>query len=60
MSNNQVKKETLDEYDKQKLIEARCIINAVFEYNYKPSGVLSNKLNTLLNKIDKILDTHTK
>ena len=45
----------LDEYDKEKLRNARNIINEVAEYNYVPSSSLSKRLDTILNKIDKLL-----
>ena len=48
----------LDRYDALKLIEAQKIINKVAEYNYtSESNKLYKKLNTISNKIDKILET---
>lgn len=48
----------LDRYDALKLIKAKKIINEVAVYNYtSESNKLYKKLNTISNKIDKILET---
>ena len=48
----------LDRYDTLKLIEARKIINAIRDYNNScSSSPLYKKLNTIVKKIDSILDT---
>lgn len=47
----------LDRYDALKLIEARKIINGIREYNNIISSSLYKKLNTVVGKIDSILDT---
>ena len=47
----------LDRYDTLKLIEARKIINAIRDYNNICSSPLYKKLNTIVKKIDSILDT---
>lgn len=47
----------LDRYDTLKLIEARKIINAIRDYNSSCSSPLYKKLNTIVKKIDSILDT---
>ena len=46
----------IDEYDTFKLKEARQLICEVYEYNYMPSSSLSKKLETILKKIDRIID----
>ena len=45
----------LDEYDKDKLRNARKLIEEIADYNYVPSSPVSKKLDTILNKIDKLL-----
>ncbi len=47
----------LDRYDALKVIEAKKILSGVHDYNYTESSSLSKKLNTVLNKLEKILDT---
>lgn len=47
----------LDRYDTLKLIEARKIINAIRDYNNICSSPLYKKLDTIVKKIDSILDT---
>ena len=48
----------LDRYDALKLEEARCIIAGVRDYNYTcESDSLVKKLNTIVKKIQNILDT---
>ena len=46
----------LDKYDTDKLKEARKLIYKVYEYNFKPSDSLSKKLETILKKIDNIIE----
>lgn len=46
----------LDRYDTNKLKEARELINQVYGYNFKPSDSLSKKLETILKKIDNIIE----
>lgn len=48
----------LDLYDTNKLKEAIKIIEKVYEYNYMPSSSLSNKLFTILSKLNKIINDH--
>ena len=50
----------LDEYDREKLRNARNIINEVADYNYIPSSSLSKRLDTILNKIDWLLEEYNK
>lgn len=50
---------SLDEYDINKLKEAKRLVREVYEYNYKPSDPLSNKLNTVLNKLDALINQAT-
>lgn len=45
----------LDSYDVNKLAEARKLIYQVYEYNYNPSSSLTKKLDTILNKLDKLI-----
>ena len=52
-------KNTLDEYDVNKLKEAKRLVLEVYEYNYKPSDPLSNKLNTVLKKLDALINEAT-
>ena len=48
----------LDRYDAKKLIEVRKQIAAIADYNYtSDSQPLYRKLNTIINKIDGILNT---
>lgn len=48
----------LNRYDARKLIEARKIIQSVEDYNYtSESNPLCRKLNTIINKINRVLDT---
>lgn len=48
----------LDRYDAQRLIQARKMINGIAEYNYtSDSNRLYKKLNTIVTKIDHILET---
>ena len=47
----------LDRYDTLKLIEARKIIDGIREYNNICSSPLYKKLDTVVRKIDSILDT---
>ena len=47
----------LDRYDANKIIEAKRILSGVHDYNYVPSSSLSKKLNTILDKLEKILNT---
>ena len=46
----------LDRYDTDKLKEARKLVYQVYEYNFKPSDPLSKKLETILKKMDNIID----
>ena len=48
----------LDLYDTNKLKEAREIINKVYEYNYMPSTSLTNKLDTIIRKLDNIINEY--
>ena len=48
----------LDLYDTNRLKEAIKIIEKVYEYNYMPSSSLSNKLFTILSKLNKIINDH--
>lgn len=51
----------LDRYDTNKMKDARIIINQVYEYNYKSeSDSLSKKLETILKKIDNIIESYGK
>ena len=45
----------LDLYDINKLKEARKLICKVSEYNYFPGSSLTKRLETILNKLDKII-----
>lgn len=46
----------LDLYDTNRLKEAIKIVEKVYEYNYRPSSSLSNKLFTILSKLNKIIN----
>lgn len=46
----------LDEYDVNKLKEAKKLIFEVYEYNYMPSTSLSKRLDTVLRKLDSIIN----
>lgn len=48
----------LEEYDREKLQEARNLVLKVFEYYYGRNGdyQLSNRLATILRKIDFVLE----
>ena len=46
----------LDLYDTDKLKQARKLINEVHEYNWFPSTPLTKKLNTILNKLDSVIE----
>lgn len=48
----------LDLYDTHKLEEAREIIKKVYEYNWFPSTSLTKKLDTILDKLDKIIESY--
>ncbi len=51
----------LDRYDSEKLVKAKLLINEVYDYNYiSESDKLTRKLNTILDKIDKVLETETE
>ena len=50
----------LDLYDINKLEDARRIIYKVYEYNFKPSEPLSKKLETILKKIDSLIEENNK
>lgn len=52
-------KNTLDEYDVNKLKEAKRLVLEVYEYNYKSSDPISNKLNTVLKKLDTLINEAT-
>lgn len=47
----------LDQYDYEKMMKARKIISEVNDYNYNEHTPLTKKLETVLRKIDKIIDT---
>ena len=49
-------KEKLDKYDTNRLKEAVEIIEKVYEYNYRPSSYLSNKLFTILKKLNNMIE----
>ena len=51
-------KDKLDLYDTNRLKEAVNIVEKVYEYNYTPSSSLSNKLFTILSKLNKIINDH--
>ena len=46
----------LDEYDRRELIKAEEIIVKIYNYNYVPSSPLTKKLDTILNKIQNLLN----
>ena len=49
----------LDRYDTSNLTTARNIIEQIYNYNYKSrSDLLSQKLETILKKIDKVIETY--
>ncbi len=49
----------LDLYDTNKLEEARKLICQVYEYNFKSRyDSLSNKLETILKKIDSLIEDY--
>jgi hypothetical protein len=52
----------LEEYDREKLREARKLVLQVFEYYYGDYGSyrLSNRLATILGKIDDLLKMDTE
>lgn len=52
------KKETLGDYDINLLKEAREKIISVSDYNYMPSSAMSKKLETILNKLDHVINTY--
>ena len=48
----------IDRYDAQKLIKAQKVISEVADYNYiSDSSPLCRKLNTIIRKIDRLLET---
>lgn len=48
----------IDRYDAEKLLKARKIIMEVYNYNYLSEwDGLSRKMETIISKIDKLLDT---
>ena len=47
----------LDEYDINKLKEAKKLILEVYEYNYMPSTSLTKRLDTVLRKVDSIINS---
>lgn len=47
----------LDEYDINKLKEAKKLILEVYEYNYMPSTSLTRRLDTVLRKLDSIINS---
>lgn len=48
----------IDEYDARKLIQAKNLISEVADYNYtSDSSPLCRKLNTIIAKIDSLLET---
>ena len=47
----------LDRYDALKLQNAMQLITEVYEYNYLPSSSLTKKTETVLSKLEHILDT---
>lgn len=47
-------------YDANKLIEARKLINQVYEYSYFPSTPLTKKLETIIHKLDHILENEVE
>ena len=50
----------LDEFDTQKLIDARKLVTEVYSYNFKSrSDALSMKLETILRKLDSVLDNYS-
>lgn len=49
-------KNKLDAYDTNKLDKAKELILQVYEYNYMPSTPLTKKLDTILNKLDNIIE----
>jgi hypothetical protein len=51
-------KNKLDLYDTNRLKDAREIIQMVYEYNWFPSTSLTKKLDTILSKLNKILEDY--
>ena len=49
-------KNNLDEYDMNKFKKARQLILEIYEYNYISSTSLTKRLNTILNKMDDIIN----
>ena len=48
----------IDRYDAQKLIKAQKLISEVADYNYtSDSSPVCRKLNTIIAKIDRLLET---
>lgn len=50
----------LDEYDTNKLKDARKLIYQVYEYNWFPSSSLTKKLDTILRKLDNVIENEQK
>lgn len=53
-------KTELDLYDITKLQEAKKLIYSVYEYNYFPGRALTKKLNTILDKLEDIINQYEK
>lgn len=51
-------KNKIDLYDTNKLKEAKKLITEVYEYNYKPHIALTRKLDTILRKIQDVIDNN--
>lgn len=46
----------MDDYDKKLLSEAKSLIFKVFESNYWPTSKESKTLESIINKIEKLLE----
>lgn len=53
-------KNKLDTYDTNKLNKARELILQVYEYNYMPSTPLTKKLDTVIRKLENIIENEQK
>ena len=53
-------KNKLDEYDTNKLKEAKRLILQVYEYNYMPSTPLTKKLDIVIRKLENIIENEQR
>lgn len=50
----------ISEFDKELLLEAKTIVQKVYDYNYEEPSRMCNKLQKIMNEIEEVLNTYNE